>query len=437
MVQITGKNQLTEIKVTTKRLDELKMNVIGGIPLFSNLPVDEVEYLESIVSKRLIPAGTLLIREGDPNETFSIILEGEVEIVKSLDTPDQRTLAHESKGAFLGEMSLLYSDQRRTASVITRTDVALAEMSSDEFNNLIQRVPNLAIHILREMITRFHNSDQATIRVLKEKNQRLTTAYEQLKEAQAQLIEKEKMEHEMRMGRKIQENSLPKQLPDLPGWNIFAFWKPARQVSGDFYDFIHLDRNHLGIVVGDVAGKGVPAALVMATTRSVLRATATEYGSPSDVLKRTNDLLREEMPPNMFVTCLYAVLDTATGELCLANAGHNLPQVCLGDLIQEVRATGMPLGLMENMEYEERACRMGVGDRMLLYSDGLVEAHNPQGEIYGFKRLKDRLLELSQSYEIGDAEAIVQNLLLDLETFTGSSGEQEDDITFLILERVG
>lgn len=414
-----------------------KDSLIPQIPLFSDLPPEEVSNIASITRLRTVPADTLLIREGDLNETFSIIISGEVEIVKSLGTADERTLAIENQGTFLGEMSLLYSDQRRTASVITRSEVVLLEMDSADFAHLLKRVPNLALQVLREIIVRFHNSDRAAIRVLEEKNVRLTEAYEELKAAQKQLIEKKKMEYELHMGRKIQENTLPKQFPDLPGWDIFATWKPARQVSGDFYDFIHLDKNHLGIVIGDVAGKGVPAALVMATTRSVLRATAIQSESPSSVLQRTNNLLYDEMPKNMFVTCLYIILDTSTGYLRIANAGHNLPQICLSDGVREVRATGMPLGLMADMEYKEQACRMANGDRMLLFSDGLVEAHNPDGEMYGFERLKERLHKLSMSHDRGKAEEIVQHLLIDLETFTGPDSEQEDDVTFVIIERHG
>ena len=141
-------------------------------------------------------------------------------------------------------------------------------------------------------------------------------------------------------------------MPQLPGWQLNAHYRPARQLSGDYYDFIDLPGGRLGIFIGDVTGKGVPAALVMATTRAILRAAAEQLVSPSEVLKRANDLLYPDIPPMMFVTCLYAVLDPDSGRLQYANAGHDLPIHRSGDGIDELWATGMPLGLMPGSTYE-------------------------------------------------------------------------------------
>ena len=157
-------------------------------------------------------------------------------------------------------------------------------------------------------------------------------------------------------------------------------------MGGDFYDFIELPDGLIGLVVGDVTDKGVPAALVMATTHSILRAEAPAFVSPSKVLERANDLLVQEIPPQMFVTCLYGVLDPATGRLRYANAGHNLP-MSAPDGVVELRATGMPLGAMPDMTYEEKEATLAPGDTVLLHSDGLVEAHNREREMFGFPRL--------------------------------------------------
>ena len=192
------------------------------------------------------------------------------------------------------------------------------------------------------------------------------------------------------MARRIQQASLPKEVPTFEGWQIAPFYRPAREVGGDFYDFLELKDGHLGLVVGDATGKGVPAALVMASVRSMLRAVAqaSDY-SPGEVLRRVNDPLATDIPPNMFVTCFYAILDPESGSLSYANAGHDMPYLYRrnGDA-EELRARGMPLGLMPGMSYEEKETMLHAGETALLYSDGLVEAHDPKGEMFGFHRLR-------------------------------------------------
>ena len=192
---------------------------------------------------------------------------------------------------------------------------------------------------------------------------------------------------ELEVARLIQQNFLPKELPDLPGWQVAAYYRPARAVGGDFYDFIELPEGKVGLVVGDVTDKGVPAAMVMAATRSVLRASAQRIVAPGEVLETVNDLLCPDIPPKMFVTCLYGVLDPETGLLRFANAGHNLPFARTPSGPLELRATGMPLGLMPGMTYEEREAVLTPGESILLYSDGVTEAHNPGREMFGGKRL--------------------------------------------------
>jgi steroid delta-isomerase-like uncharacterized protein len=159
-----------------------------------------------------------------------------------------------------------------------------------------------------------------------------------------EIRERERIEQELRVARSIQQASLPKEVPTLEGWQMAPFYQPAREVGGDFYDFLELKDGQLGLVVGDATGKGVPAALVMASARSMLRAVAqaSDY-SPGDVLRRVNDSLVIDIPPNMFVTCFYAILDPESGSLAYANAGHDLPYLCRRGDAEELRARGMPL----------------------------------------------------------------------------------------------
>lgn len=240
--------------------------------------------------------------------------------------------------------------------------------------------------------------------------------------------ERERLEQEMRVARIIQQTLLPKELPSLDGWHISAHYQPARAVGGDFYDFLQFPDGRLGIFVGDVTDKGVPAALVMATTRSILRTTAERYVSPGKVLGRANDMLCPDIPNNMFVTCLYALLDPVNRRMCFANAGHNLPYRRREEGIDELKATGMPLGLMEGMHYEEKEVILHPGETILLFSDGLPEAHNPDKEMFGFPRLK----ELIKKHE-GNL-SLIDYLLQELAGFTGPAWEQEDDVTFVTLE---
>jgi anti-sigma regulatory factor (Ser/Thr protein kinase) len=247
------------------------------------------------------------------------------------------------------------------------------------------------------------------------------------------------LEQELRIARLVQQTLLPQQLPALEGWHIAAHYRPARSVGGDFYDFIQFNDGRLGIVIGDVTDKGVPAALVMASTRATLRGVALDYNAaeagtpdhvtaPGDVLARANDLIVPDIPPKMFITCFFAILDPKTGMLQYANAGHDVPYVRRGDQTLELRARGMPLGLLPGMPYEVHELRLEPGDSLLLYSDGLVEAHNPRREMFGFPRLAAYV-----GSHAGGA-ALIESLLEDLELFTGPGWEQEDDVTLVTLQ---
>jgi serine phosphatase RsbU (regulator of sigma subunit)/anti-sigma regulatory factor (Ser/Thr protein kinase) len=250
-----------------------------------------------------------------------------------------------------------------------------------------------------------------------------------VREQQAEAATRQRFEQELEVARLIQQNFLPKQLPDLPGWQVSAYYRPAREVGGDFYDVIPLPGDRVGFVIGDVTDKGVPAALVMAATRSVLRATATRLVDPGAVLELVNEHLVPDMPEKMFVTCLYGVLEPGSGRFRFANAGHDLPYVKTADGSVELRARGMPLGLMTGMAYEENETVLAPGDSLLLHSDGVVEAHSPEGVMFGFPRLKEAVATYPGGGEL------IDRVLSDLHDHTGPEADQEDDITMMTLAR--
>jgi serine phosphatase RsbU (regulator of sigma subunit) len=250
-----------------------------------------------------------------------------------------------------------------------------------------------------------------------------------VRQQQAEARSRERIEQELKIAQIIQQQFLPSSLPDLPGWNVAAFYRPARTVGGDFYDFIGLPDGRVMCVVGDVTDKGIPAALVMASTHALLRAAAQRLMSPGAVLAQVNDLLYADIPAHMFVTCLCMVLDPASGAVVFANAGHDVPYVRTTDGIAELRARGMPLGLMPGMTYDERSFEFRPGDCALLHSDGLAEAHGPDREMFGFPRVS----ALVARGAVG--AALIDECLTELREFTGPDYEQEDDITLVSLER--
>lgn len=238
-------------------------------------------------------------------------------------------------------------------------------------------------------------------------------------------LARQRVEQEMRIAGIIQHTFLPREKLPIPGWTVETYYAPARAVGGDFYDYFLLEDGRLGIVAGDVTDKGVPAALVMTATRTLVRSIALQGLPPGEVLARANNLLDDDIPEKMFVTCLYLLIEPNSGRVQFANAGHNLPYVRRDDRVLELRATGMPLGLMPGFFYEEGQAQLLPGDCVLLYSDGLVEAHNSNGDMYGYPRLKEMLAAFPEP------ASVIEKLLESFSAFTGQSWEQEDDVTLL------
>ncbi|MFM8322720.1 MAG: GAF domain-containing protein [Chloroflexota bacterium] len=260
---------------------------------------------------------------------------------------------------------------------------------------------------------------------------------------QREMVEQERLEREMQLAREIQNAFLPQEVPDLPGWDLRVRWRTAREVGGDFYDFFELPGSRLGLLIADVADKGMPAALFMTLVRTLVRATIQETDSPAEVLERVNEIIVPEAPRGMFVTILYAVLDLDTGVLEYANAGHN-PGLLLrpaGCQVERTERSGMALGVLEGARLHEHRTTLAPGDYLVLYTDGVTEAFSPQGEPF----TEERLLEVLKNgpacapqpgMENWSAESLLNEIDLSVERFTDGA-DPSDDLTLLVLKYLG
>ena len=399
-------------------------SLIQQVPLFAGLQGAEIDSLSSILHEVEFPPGTLLFREGDPGDCFYLIIDGEIEVVKALGTPDERIIAIRRAGEFFGEMSLFEADGRRTASVIARSPLCLLEATRADFDVLLQRRPTVAYEIVRVLSLRLSQSHNTTIADLREKNRELAQAYEELKAAQAQIIEKERLEKELETARWIQQSILPRTLPSQSGFDFGAFLMPARAVGGDLFDFISLPDHRIGVMIGDVSDKGVPAAIFMALTYSLLRAEAVRWSSPAHVLQATNRHLLGMNNAGMFVTVLYGVLDCRDRNFVYARAGHELPLHLSpeGDVIEAELGIGQPLGLFDAPELDEQSIAVQPGAMLLMYTDGATDLMNPQGDRFGLERLR----AVVQASRTNTAQALCERVWSALDEYRATSAQFDD-----------
>jgi sigma-B regulation protein RsbU (phosphoserine phosphatase) len=253
-----------------------------------------------------------------------------------------------------------------------------------------------------------------------------------------QELQRQRLEQELSIGRRIQRSLLPETLPRLPGWEFAAYYQSAREVGGDFYDF-YMDQssNHLGLFIADVTGKGVPAALMMAFSRAMLR-TLLRAGpgfalNPAGILQRLNDLLLRESRTGLLLTALYASLEPSSGLLLYANAGHER-LIWLQDAsgeVQELVSRGALLGAFSNVSIEECQVDLAPGDLLVFYTDGVTEARSPSGDIFG----EQRLMEIIQACRGTGAEETAQAILQAVQSFSASA-PQADDYTTVVIKRV-
>ena len=406
----------------------LKQEIIRRLPLLASLPPEEIDYLAATLRSFEVPAGTLLVQEGAAGDRLYIVLAGQVEIIKALRTDAERSLGWRGPGTFLGEMSLLSETHQSTASVRANTTLQLLEMTRADFEALLQRQPGLTRSLLQMLSARLNESENVTIRDLQDKNRQLAQAYEELKAAQAKLIEKEKLEAEMKIAREIQRSILPKSRPQVPGLDFGMLIEPMESVGGDFFDFILLDDERIGLVMGDVSDHGVPAAIFMALTYSLMRVEARRSQSPGNVLRAVNQQLLGMNASGMFVTILYGVLNRSTREFQFARAGHELPLILNAgrDPLPLKFGPGQFLGIFPEPHLDEQCIALPAESLLVMFTDGVTEARSPGNEMFG----EERLQAVLYAGRNPTAQAACEAILAEVRAF-GDYAPQRDDITVI------
>ena len=404
----------------------MALDLLSKIPLFADLAPDELSQLVESLDVKEMQAGELLFREGDIGEHFYVVLNGELEVLMGEGRPEELLLNILRAGEYLGEMSLILPGGQRTASARARVPAVLLTLSRQQFMELLRRHPILATSMLRVLSERLDATNTATFRDLTEKNRQLQRAYDELKAAQAQLIEKERLERELQVAAEIQLSILPDELPKVPGFDFGARMLPARQVGGDFYDVFLPRPQQIGVVVGDVADKGVPSALFMARAHALIMAEADIGLSPAEVMTLVNRHITRLQRSTQFVTVLYGLLDLATGEFKYARAGHEPPLLLLPDGTVErlPHGTGMSLGLWDTITVDERTCQLPPGSTLLLYTDGMTDCRSPEGVPFGLERIKSTL-----SGSVGLSAQDVCDLQLEALRAHQQGAKQDDDVT--------
>ncbi len=410
----------------------MSLEILAQIPFFGGLPRGELIYLASALRVRLYQPGQVLFSEGEPGDTFYIVIDGHLEVVLGLDTPDEKVLAVLGAGEYIGEMSLLMPGGLRSATVRIKTQARLWEMTGSDFESLLARQPHLVNTVIRVLGQRLSRTNYDAYNDLLEKNRELQRAYDELKAAQQQIIEKERLEKELQLAADIQMSILPRHLPACPGFDFGAFVDPARAVGGDFYDLFSLDAHNVGVLIGDVADKGAPSAIFMARSHALITAEALRGGAPAEVIHTVNEYLTKKEQNNLFVTVIYGRLDCETGEFTYVRAGHELPLLLLpdGQVTTLPKQGGMAIGMFDEIMLTEQKVTIPPGGTLLLFTDGMVDCRSPQGQPFGH----DQLNRVFAGLEGLSAQQVSDGLhahLLDYQ----QGAPQDDDVTVVVIHR--
>lgn len=398
----------------------MPVNLLARIPLFANLQSEELQLLASALDVVNLKSGDVLFREGDVSEHFFVVSSGSLEVLSGLDTDSELVLRVVGEGGYFGELGLIVSEGRRTASIRARGDAVLLSLSRKQFTELLQRHPLLAYAIIKDIGSWLVESGLAVHRDLTEKNRQLRQAF----------IEKELLEQELKVAAKIQMSILPDVLPAHDHFDFGGRILPARQVGGDFYDVFDLGNNKIGILIGDVADKGIPSAIFMARVHALIFAEADSLSPPGEVLREVNTHLTHLEKSAQFVTVLYGVLDTETGAFSYARAGNDPPLLLYpqGEVQRLQYGPGMALGLVQDITLDEYTLVLPNGSLLVMFTDGMTDCRDPTGEPFGLERIKQTMAKL----ETVSAQSGCDRLFEALMKYQDGS-QQDDDVTLIAI----
>ena len=399
---------------------------------FVGVDEETLNTLRQVAQLKEYPAKTILCRQGEIEHTFYVVVDGRVSVVQRVDEGEERLLGLLGEKAIFGEMSLI-DDSPRMATVMTLVPTTVLEINEQIFDELVLNSPAVAYAVVQRILASTRQIDQRSIAQLKSKNEALEQAYEALKAAQAELVEKERLEREMELAAAVQRNLLPGALPQFPDYRFAAYLQPARQVGGDFYDVMALDEEHAGLLIADVADKGFHAALFMAVSRTLFHQESQHSLSPAAVaLAVHRGMLGVAKSDDSFVTAFYGVLHRPSGRLTYARAGHDRPLLYRpGRAVETLVGNGRFLGMLPELSLAEFTVRLEPGSRLVLYSDGVTDAVNPYGEHYSVGRLQ-RVLQNKGHLP---ASALRDHIAADVEQFC-QNAPAFDDLTLLVVEAV-
>ena len=413
-----------------------------GLALFQGMADERLARLTTRVTEQQLAAGELLFAQGDTANTCYIVLDGELDVVAHLgDFELQLEICR--PGQIIGEMALI-DGSPRSATARARVDSHVAVLDRPAFVEMLESNPALTLDLLRSTTTRLRRTSQNMIDDMAAKHAELARAYDELQAAQAERIRLSRIEEELAVARRIQQLFLPRQLPQPAGWQLAAYNRGAHEVGGDFFDCIPLPGGDLGLVVADACGKGVPAALFVALTRSLVRAAslapaAFQHGGSAqaaplaETIGLTNDYIATEHgASHMFITLFYGQLNTHSGAMRYVNAGHNSPMLFApgGVLRAELESSSLPLGIVPHHRFEMRETTIARGDMLLCFSDGITEAMDASGALFDDQRLLDAM----RAYSDLPAAALVEQLVEVVDAFVGGA-PQSDDMTLLLIKR--
>jgi serine phosphatase RsbU (regulator of sigma subunit) len=414
-------------------LSETSSSVLVPSLLFADLDGATIALIVAQLTEEVWPAGHIVIEEYASGDTLYIIVDGQVQISRTLQNGEQRVIREMGPGEFFGEMALL-EDKPRSARVSTVTPTTFLAVTRQRFNTLIEQHPAVAINFLKAISAQLRQQyrEQAVlleekltlIEALAAKNAALEQALAELQAAMVTVAEHERVTRDLEIAREIQLQMLPATFPQTSGLRLHATTVPATWVGGDLYDAIRLEADRVGLLLGDVSGKGIPAALQMARLMGEFRACVSHCADPQSVMQVLNGLLcQRNLRFGSFVTVQYVVLDVRQRHMQFICAGH--PPILLrhadGRIEHLGAAPNIPLGVEETFAYHQEECQLMAGDTLLLYSDGTYERQDSQGVQLGLPHLA-RLFAAAPSYP----EAVVHAIQAALNAFSDVGGAKDD-----------